>query len=119
MSGHRLELSYDSEVFEARLLCDDEQASCRWHPRCDCENYHPERDEQGWYHVAYDWELDNAGQVPDVIHRHEIAGSCNYNDWMNDADGVSWFGDVRQGVIATLPVTVDWDGDNWLWRVEK
>lgn len=36
---------------------------------------------------------------------------CNVSEWINNSD-VNWTG---SGTV-TLPVTTEWDGDDWIWR---
>ena len=129
MSDHSIKVTYERDSFRANLECHaPEDAVCRNQPDCDCDTYSGlEKDEQGWFHTAYNPEFDIDGPQDDtnleeVEHRHTVrvkeGTECDYQAWVN-ADSPDECGPEKTFTVADFPVDLDWNGDYYTWAPKE
>lgn len=96
------------------ITCPGGDIECRVAPCPEgCEEYSIRKDEQGWYHRAYDDDENDT--------QHRLATlpaddkSCNYKDWIDNGEGVVEEYDGPSTELRSAAITFNWGGDHFTW----
>lgn len=125
-AGHLIEWTYATHGVQPEVRCEaGADAWCRTRPDadpgCQCEEFKPLRDEQGWFHRVTTYDALDRPVETEEVHRHGPSDEClvvvsmNADPWVTIETGPH----AETFIIGTHPIDATWDGDGYDWTPRK
>lgn len=115
--NHVIDFEFDPRWgLRAQARCQETDSWCRTAPPkgCECESFNPEKDDDGWFHLAYVPAEVNPDE--EEVHRHTPSDECTIALFMNeDEDLLDGSPKGEPFKLGTIPIEFEWNEGWYAW----